>query len=125
MERTYLKGAVVVLLAIVAGVRIWSAGPALAAQGARGGRLPTFEVDPNWPKVPAKWKLGDASSFAIDAKDNVWLLHRPRTLKPEQASMAAPPVMVFDTAGNFIKGWGGAAPGYEWPEREHGIHIDY
>ena len=21
-------------------------------------------------------------------------------------------------------GWGGAAPGLEWPEREHGIHVD-
>src|SRR6266850_3807319 len=32
--------------------------------------------------------------------------------------------MVFDTAGNFIKAWGGAGSGYEWPEREHGIHVD-
>src|SRR4051794_4073015 len=79
----------------------------LAAQ-APARRLPTFEVDRNWPKVPAKWKLGDPSSFAIDAQDHVWLLHRPRTLvKPEDAKMAAPPVMVFDTAGNFIKAWGG------------------
>jgi DNA-binding beta-propeller fold protein YncE len=38
--------------------------------------------------------------------------------------MAAPPVMVFGTAGGFIKAWGGAAGGYEWPEREHGIYID-
>jgi hypothetical protein len=75
--------------------------------------------------VPAKWKLGDPSSFAIDAQDNVWLLHRPRTLKPEEASMAAPPVMVFDSGGSFIKAWGGAGNGYEWPEREHGIHFDY
>jgi DNA-binding beta-propeller fold protein YncE len=87
--------------------------------------LPTFEVDRAWPKIPAKWKIGDASSFAIDAQDNVWLLHRPRTLlKAEEAAMAAPPVMAFDTAGNFIKAWGGAGSGYEWPEREHGIHID-
>jgi DNA-binding beta-propeller fold protein YncE len=84
-----------------------------------------FEVDAAWPKVPAKWKLGDASSFAVDAQDNVWLLHRPRTLKPEQAAMAAPPVMVFDPAGNNIKAWGGAGSGFDWPEREHGIHIDY
>jgi len=39
--------------------------------------------------------------------------------------MAAPPVIVFDTAGNYIKAWGGVGNGYEWPEREHGIHIDY
>ena len=88
--------------------------------------LPVFEVDRAWPKVPAKWKLGDPSSFAIDAQDNVWLLHRPRTLvKPEDAALAAPPVIVFDAAGNFIKAWGGAAAGYEWPEREHGIHVDH
>ena len=44
----------------------------------------------------------------VDAQDNVWVLHRPRTLKPEQAAMAAPPVIVFDAAGNYIKAWGGA-----------------
>jgi hypothetical protein len=84
-----------------------------------------FEVDPAWPKIPAKWKLGDASSVAIDAHDNVWVLHRPRTLKPDQAALAAPPVVVFDGAGNYIKAWGGAGSGYDWPEREHGIHIDH
>src|SRR5438105_6901648 len=94
------------------------------AEHAQSRSLPTFEVDRSWPKIPAQWKLGDPSSIAIDAKDNVWVLHRPRTLKPEEASKAAPPVIVFDTAGNYIKAWGGAASGYEWPEREHGIHID-
>ena len=53
------------------------------------------------------------------------VLHRPRTLKPEDAAKAAPPVMVFDAAGNFVKSWGGPGNGYEWPEREHGIHIDH
>jgi hypothetical protein len=91
----------------------------------QGRSLPTFEVDRAWPKVPSQWKLGDPSSIAIDARDNVWVLHRPRTLRPEQASMAAPPVIVFDTAGNYVRAWGGAGNGYEWPEREHGIHIDY
>ena len=98
-----------------------------AAQTAKvpAGGVPTFEVDRSWPKVPAKWKLGDESSMAIDAQDNVWVLHRPRTLKPEQAAMAAPPVIEFDGAGNYIKAWGGDGQGYEWPQREHGIHIDY
>jgi DNA-binding beta-propeller fold protein YncE len=87
--------------------------------------VPVFEVDPSWPAVPAKWKLGDPSSIGVDAQDNVYVLHRPRTLKPDQAAMAAPPVLVFDPAGNFVRAWGGAAAGYEWPEREHGIHIDH
>src|SRR5437667_2574430 len=98
---------------------------AAQAVQAQSRSVPTFEVDRSWPKVPPQWKLGDASSAAIDGKDNVWVLHRPRTLKPEEKSKAAPPVIVFDTAGNFVKAWGGAGNGYEWPEREHGIHIDY
>ncbi len=31
----------------------------------------------------------------------------------------------FDAAGNYIQGWGGPGPGFEWPLDEHGIHIDY
>jgi len=109
--------------AIAAAVPVLCAGA--QAENARPRALPIFEVDAAWPKVPAKWKLGDASSIAFDAEDNVFLLHRPRTLPPEQAAMAAPPVIVFDPAGNFIKAWGGAGPGFDWPEREHGIHIDH
>ena len=97
-----------------------------APVGAASARsLPVFEVDPNWPKVPTNFKVGDPSSIAIDDKDNSWVLSRPRTLKPADAKMAAPPIMIFDPAGNYIRGWGGAGTGYEWPEREHGITIDY
>jgi hypothetical protein len=109
--------------------RIAAAGLLIAAAFtssafAAGVETPKFEIDPSWPKVPAKYKLGDASSIAVDAQDHIWVLHRPRTLPAAQASMAAPPIMIFDQAGNFIRGWGGAGAGYEWPEREHGIHID-
>jgi hypothetical protein len=127
-SRTW-SAAVLVAAAMVAGGagQAFFIGAAAAAETAdtRSGGVPVFEVDPSWPKVPEKWKLGDASSIAIDAQDNVWVLHRPRTLKPDQAGMAAPPIVVFDSAGNFIKAWGGAGSGYEWPEREHGIHIDH
>ena len=120
MKRKSMRWVVLSALAVVAAV-------AFLAQAAepRGRSLPIFEVDHAWPKVPSQWKLGDASSIAIDAQDNVWVLHRPRTLKTADAGKAAPPVIVFDTAGNYIKAWGGAGTGFEWPEREHGIHIDY
>src|SRR5262245_23623967 len=113
--------------AILAGMALsfFSAGAVAQAPAALAGDVPVFEVDSSWPRVPPKWKLGDASSIAIDAKDNVWVLHRPRTLKPEEAAMAAPAIVVFDPAGNFVKAWGGAGSGFEWPEREHGIHIDH
>jgi hypothetical protein len=74
-----------------------------SAQSQPPRAVPTFAVDASWPKVPPQWKLGDASSIAIDAQDNVYVLHRPRTLKPEDAAKAAPAVMVFDAAGNFVK----------------------
>ena len=127
MKRKNLSRTVLIGL-VVAGVAAqWLSGAAPAAQAsqARARSVPSFEVDRTWPKVPAKLRLGDPSSIAIDAQDNVWVLHRPRTLKADQAAMAAPPVIVFDTAGNFVKAWGGAGNGYEWPEREHGIHIDH
>jgi hypothetical protein len=92
---------------------------------AQARSIPTFAPDPGWPKVPPQWKVGDVSSIAIDAEGNAYVLHRPRTLKPGDASKAAPPVLVFDPNGNFIKAWGGDGPGYQWIEREHGIHIDY
>jgi DNA-binding beta-propeller fold protein YncE len=117
----------VLLVSVAAAHAPLLSGTDAAAQTAQAQArsMPTFEVDPSWPKVPPQWKLGDASSIGIDAQDNIWVLHRPRTLKPEQASAAAPPILVFDAAGNFIKGWSGAASGGEWPEREHGIHIDH
>jgi len=102
-----------------------AAGLPAAAQSPSARGVPVFEVDKSWPKSPPPGKLGDASSFAIDAQDNVWLLHRPRTLKGEDAAKAAPPIVVFDAAGNFVRAWGGSGSGYDWPEREHGIHIDH
>jgi hypothetical protein len=97
----------------------------VADVGAQTRQLPRFEVETGWLKVPPQFRVGDVSSFAVNAHDEVFLLHRPRTLKPDQAAMAAPPVMVFDASGNYLRSWGGAGAGYEWIEREHGIHIDY
>ncbi len=118
--RTTLRIAVL-LFAGLAGLHTGNfAGAADAARS-----LPVFEVDKAWPKIPPKWKLGDPSSIAFDAQDNVWVLHRPRTLKGTDLAMAAPPVIVFSGNGDFVKAWGGDGAGYDWPQREHGIHIDY
>jgi hypothetical protein len=128
MTYKILSCAAMMALVAVAGFEGQQAvGTATAAQTSqvRTGGVPMFQLDPSWPKVPAKWKLGDASSIGIDAQDRVLVLHRPRTLPADQAAMAAPPVLVFDVAGNFIQAWGGPGSGYEWPEREHGIYIDY
>jgi hypothetical protein len=123
MNRSLINRALLIALAATTAVPLnWHFNAALAAESRS---LPVYEVDRAWPKVPSQWKLGDPSSIAIDAQDHVWVLHRPRTLKPEEAAKAAPPVIVFDSGGNYIKAWGGDGKGYEWPQREHGIHIDY
>ena len=130
MQRKRSRRAFLTVLTLAAGAGVattWLSGSASSATvaTAQGRSLPIFEVDGAWPTVPAGLKLGAPSSMAIDAQDNVWVLHRPLTLPADQAAMAAAPVVVFDTAGNFIKAWGGPGAGYEWPQREHGLHIDH
>lgn len=85
---------------------------------------PLFNVDPTWPTVPPEWRLGDVSSVAVDEQENIWILHRPKTLPAELSEMAAPPLIVFDSEGNFVNAWGGPGNAYEWPQNEHGLHID-
>jgi hypothetical protein len=37
----------------------------------------------------------------------------------------APPVLVYNQAGNLVKSWGGPGPGYDWPDSNHGITVDH
>jgi DNA-binding beta-propeller fold protein YncE len=129
MRRMVVTG--LVLLACVAvTVRLspQEAGRVVAAKGLQisGREVPTFQVDPSWPKVPSKWALGPVSGLNVDSQDNVWVITRPReVLHPVVGKLVAPPIMEFDGEGNFIKGWGGPGQGYEWPDAEHGVTVDY
>jgi DNA-binding beta-propeller fold protein YncE len=121
------KRTIAVALAFVAAALV-SAGtrrPA-AAQGrpAPAREAPKFQVDPAWPHIPNGWVLGQVASAAADDQDHVWVLHRPRVVRPDQKT--GPPVMEFDAAGNYVQGWGGpaTASGYTWPQSEHGIYVD-
>ena len=113
-------------LVILAGLGARPLGPAAAAQGSgQAGSVPKFRADPTWPKLPNNWILGETSSVAVDRRDHVWVLHRPRTVPAEQRANAAPPVLEFDAAGNFVQGLGGPSDAYEWPLNEHAIHVDH
>jgi DNA-binding beta-propeller fold protein YncE len=111
-------------VAVVVGSRPIGLVQTMAAQagGTTARQMPQFQVDPAWPKLPSKWVLGLVSNVAVDAQDHVWILQRPPDNVPK--GMAAPPVLEFDAAGNFVQGWGGPGAGYEWPEQEHGIAFD-
>jgi hypothetical protein len=110
---------------------------AAEAQGATV-QAPIYEVDPLWPKpLPNNWLLGWTIGAWVDEQDNVWIIHRGAgglhnnergaELNPPIAECCrtAPPILVFDPAGNLVRSWGGPGPGYEWPESNHGVHVDY
>ena len=107
------------------------------AQG-RTVQAPMFEVDPLWPKpLPNHWLLGWTIGVWVDEQDHVWVIHRgagglsnnEKGLEVDppisECCRTAPPVLEFDQAGNLLRHWGGPGPGYEWPQSNHGIHIDY
>lgn len=128
MTRKTVVGLSVVLLAIAAGAGPWAPGRAAAqgsGQSSGGASVPKFQVDPTWPKLPNNWILGETSSVAVDRRDHVWVLHRPRTVPAEKRANAAPSVLEFDAAGNFVQGLGGPSDAYEWPLNEHAIHLDH
>lgn len=103
---------------VITGLRITEA----QSQGPSTREIPKFQVDPSWPHVPDGLTLGQVSSAASDDHSNIWVLQRPSGVRPGQK--AGPPVMEFDQAGNYIKGWGGPGDGYDWPQIEHGIYLD-
>src|SRR6516165_10888799 len=100
-------------------------------------QAPRFEVDPLWPKpLPNKWILGQTIGVSVDAQDHVWIIHRAGSLEPgevhattnpptAQCCAPAPPVLEFDQQGNLLRRWGGPGNGYDWPESNHGITVDY
>jgi hypothetical protein len=107
------------------------------AQG-RTVQAPMFEVDPLWPKpLPNHWLLGWTIGVWVDEQDHIWVIHRGAgglnnnekglELDPpiSECCRTAPPILEFDQAGNLLRHWGGPGPGYEWPQSNHGIHIDY
>ena len=107
---------------------LWGPADTLRGTAEQPLRVPAYEVDPFWPQpLPNRWILGAVVGVAVDARDHVWITHRPTTLQPNETRSiwrAAPPVLEFDPAGALVSAWGGAGDGYEWPDLEHGIHVD-
>jgi hypothetical protein len=106
---------------------------------ASAAQIPKFEPDPSWPKpLPNNWMLGQVSGTSVDSHDQIWVLHRPRTLEEHDrygesgkgdCCATAPAVIEFDQAGNMVQAWGGPSKAgggqsYEWPDNEHGIFVD-
>ncbi|PYU23629.1 MAG: hypothetical protein DMG32_15870 [Acidobacteria bacterium] len=131
-------GAVLVFMMLVLALEIGSVvlGKRAAVEAA-GAQAPMFEVDPFWPKpLPNHWLIGMTIGVSVDAQEHVWIVHRQGSLEPgekhattnppiAQCCAPAPPVLEFDQAGNLLRHWGGPGQGYDWPNSNHGITIDY
>src|SRR5215470_6677430 len=129
----YMGVSIVVLTGVL------SAVPDLLKRGfavhAANAMAPRFEVDPYWPKpLPNHWVTGSTIGVSVDGQDRVWTIHRPNTvednfkaadLKLGECCKVAPPVLVYDQAGNLVKSWGGPGSGYDWPDSNHGITVDH
>jgi DNA-binding beta-propeller fold protein YncE len=136
MKRNLLTGAV--LLVWIAA--LWTGSSVLGRKAvvqAAGVQAPRFEVDPMWPKpLPNHWIIGNAIGVTVDAQDHIWIIHRGATLErmetyaaanppAAECCLPAPPVLEFDQEGNLIGHWGGPGKGYDWPDSNHGITVDY
>jgi DNA-binding beta-propeller fold protein YncE len=117
---------------------LWIGSEVLAKRAAAATTMaPRFEVDPMWPKpLPNHWILGQTIGVSVDAQDHVWIIHRAGSLEageqhattnPPTAKCCAPapPILEFDPAGNLVNSWGGPGNGYDWPDSNHGITVDY
>src|SRR5882724_13028219 len=79
----WLTASAVTLSLVVAGC---AQGP--AREGAGAG----YAVDAAWPKpLPNNWTLGQVAGIAVDARDHVWVIHRPKTLIDEEKGAALSP----------------------------------
>src|SRR6059058_3049200 len=124
---------------VLAGLGLAASALDRHALGAAGAAVqaPRFEVDPLWPKpLPNHWILWQTIGVSVDAQDHVWIIHRAGSLEPgevhattnpqtAQCCAPAPPILEFDPDGNLVGHWGGKGNGYDWPESNHGITIDY
>src|SRR5919198_6119787 len=137
MRRTISIAATLLSLLVGLGRASYFLEQRAAAAAAATPMAPRFEVDPLWPKpLPNHWILGQTIGVSVDAADHVWIIHRAGSLEPgevhatttpriAQCCAPAPPVLEFDADGNLAGHWGGPGTGYDWPESNHGITVDY
>ena len=134
MRRKFGVGGSLATVLVVLGAGHWALSKRVDAAAVQA---PRFEVDPLWPKpLPNHWVLGNVIGLTVDASDHIWIVHRAGSLERMESYAAAeppaaecclpaPPVLEFDEAGNLIGHWGGPGQGYDWPDTNHGIFVDY
>ena len=55
--------------------------------------VPVYKVDPAWPKMPLrnKYLLQGIPTMVTDRNDHIWVLSRPRDIRPDENGAATTP----------------------------------
>ena len=119
-------GVVAAGIAIVVAVATLSNRDAQAQSSATARRVPVFEVDPDVAEAAEQLGAGPGPRRSPStADDHVWILHRPRTVPRRSARRPRRRCSSSTRTGKFVHAWGGPGPGFDWPDSEHGISVDY
>ena len=136
-RHTLKRGATILILLATLAAGQHLLDRTIVARGQRSGQVPRFQVDPLWPKpLPNLWVMGSVIGVSVDSRDQIWMIHRPSSLSDTERAatldaplaaccVPAPPILVFDQEGNLVNSWGGPGAGYQWPQSEHGLYVDY
>jgi hypothetical protein len=75
--------AAAVAVAFVAALGLWQ--PFGDEATATKVHAPEFKVDTDWPKpLPHNWQIGQVPGIAVDKDDNVWIIHRQRSMTSDE-----------------------------------------
>ena len=93
---------------LVSALGLW--GPALAEPTvyAQASASNPYRALDTWAQLPAGIELGQVSGVELDARGNVWVIHR-----------ADPPILEFDASGRFLK-----SVGMGMFVQAHSLHFD-
>ncbi len=125
-------------------VFVWGVA-SLALPPVQPDAVPHFVVDPFWPKplpivrdaggLAHQWVTGMVGASCIDSHDHIITVNRgflPSGLLRQEGdqSIPAPPVVLYDRAGNVADSWGDPALTPEgaaavFPHGIHGCYADY
>jgi len=67
----------------------------------------SFQIIPNWGRLPQGWLFGEVAAVGVDSKDRVFAFTRGEH-----------PMIIFDREGNFLSSWGEGM--FQNP---HGLHM--
>src|SRR5262245_14199524 len=86
---------------------MWPAVYPSAARRSRHGESMNYRPVVGWGRLPETWSYVEATSVAVDGKDNVIVFNRGQH-----------PVIIFDREGRFLRSWGEGLI-----RRAHGITV--